>query len=210
MAFGDTYATLAEFKTYLKWQGATDDAMLTDVLTAASREIEQHCHRQFNRDTATVPTATARQYPPETIWEVEVDDFYTTTGLLVDIDTSNNGSFIARLDPTQYELHPVNGILDGVEGWPYTHIRSFQGIWFPIPRAWRRTNSVRVSALWGWASVPAPVKRACLMLAAQTLKMQEAPLGVAGMDQFGTIRVRDLPQVRTKLVPYVRNLVLVG
>jgi hypothetical protein len=63
---------------------------------------------------------------------------------------------------------------------------------------------VRDTARWGWTAVPAPVKEATLALAEETFKMKDAPFGVAGMGEFGAIRVRANPRIVTMLSPYVR------
>jgi hypothetical protein len=48
------------------------------------------------------------------------------------------------------------------------------------------------------------------MLAAETFKMREAPLGVAGWSDMGVIRVRDVPQVARMLYPFERDRVKVA
>lgn len=193
------YATLPELKAYMQITDTTDDAALMDALDSASRGITETCGRTFTMST----TATARQFQPTThCWSL-VDDFWTTTGLIV--ETGTDGSTWTAY--TDYELDPANGMVSGEPGWPYSRINAV-GWSFPCSSSRRRT--LQVTAKWGWSSIPSPVKQACLMLASETSKLKGAPFGVANMDQFGPVRVRDNPMAMRRLQPYILNPVLVG
>lgn len=210
MAIGDPYVTLAELKDYLFGSehvaNTGNDMALTSALESATSEIERHCNRQFN----AASSATARVYAPDTAHLVHVDDFHTTTDLVVEVDSSGDGSFSTVVPASSYELYPYNGVVDGQPGWPYQRIRLVGGTRFPS--LWnRRTGTVRVTAQWGWTTVPAPVQQACLIMAAETFKMRDAPFGVAGMDQFGALfRVRDNRIAAAKLARFVKNRIMVG
>lgn len=207
MPLGDSYATLAELKAYMK-SSLNDETMydssLTSALASVSREIERHCNRQFNKEDAP----TARDYDGDSVFTYRdgsrvihwaaVDDFWDTVGLVVQSDDT---TWIS----SDYKLYPRNGIVDGQTGWPYREIRAAN------PSTLRfDEDGLTVTAKWGWASVPAPVKQACLILAAETFQIKDAPFGVAGMDQFGVIRVRDNRMAAAKLAPYVRDPILVA
>jgi len=203
MALGDNYATLVELKAYLGIPDTDEDDQLTDALDSASRGIEQFTNRQFN----DAVTATARVYYPEHGCRVEVDDFHTTTGLVVDTDEGDDGTYETEWASTDYQLQPLNGIVDGVTGWPYREIIAVEGRRFPTCS---HRAPVQVTARWGWAAVPAPVKQATLIVAAETFKLSTAPFGVAGFDGFGAVRVRDNPMAARRLAPYVRHVVLLA
>lgn len=206
MAIGDPYATLAELKDYLKLTGTTEfDDRLTDALLSASREVERYCNRQFNQ----VTSATSRVYRPGSLSKVMSDDFYSTTGFALETDPGGDGTFGVLWTDADYELSPDNGIVDGQPGWPYWKIEAVRGLYFPINNYGKR-STVRVTAKWGWAAVPAPVKQATLIMAAETYSLKGAPLGVAGFGDFGPIRVRDNKMASAKLMRYRRNAVLVG
>lgn len=211
MAIGDPYATLAEVKDYLKvpvTKTSLDEA-LTDALASATAEIERHCDRQFNK----AASATARVFEPVDVRLTRVDDFWTTTGLVVETDPGGAGSFTTAFTSGDYELFPLNGVVNGQIGWPYSEIKAVAGLYFPkyVTQPYRRVGVVRVTAQWGWAAVPAPVKQACLIMAAETFKLKDAPFGVAGSDQFGTIlRVHDNRMAASKLARYCRTRVQVG
>jgi hypothetical protein len=54
------------------------------------------------------------------------------------------------------------------------------------------------------------VKQACLLLAAEILKLKDAPFGVAGFDGFGVVRVGQNRRATALLGPYRRWPVLVA
>jgi hypothetical protein len=198
MAIGDSYATTAELKSYLRITDTTDDTLLTAALATASRLVEHHCSRQFNKDSPATPTA--RVYYPLNQSDAAVDDFYTTTGLIVAMSTADDGTYGTTLTAAQYQLLPLNGVRSGEAGWPYFRLR-LQNTTF--------TSTVRpqlqVTASWGWNAVPAAVKQATVYMAEEVYKLKGAPFGVANTDQFGPIRVRENPRVMAMLAPYRLN-----
>lgn len=210
MAIGDPYATLNDIKNYLKIDltDTSRDIPLTSALASASGDIEKHCQRQFNLAAGT----SSRVYAPAAWNEVRTDDFATDTGLVIEIDSGGTGTFDQTVPGSDCELYPLNGISDGVPGWPYNRVRAAGGVSFPVPQlSYRRYATVRVTAQWGWPAVPAPIKQACLIIAAQKFRLADAPWGVAGMTEYGTaVRIREIPLVKETLVPYIRYPVLGG
>ena len=193
-------------KSRLGIADTNDDTPLTNALAAASLAIEGYCGRQFN----DAGSASPRVYYPDTLTLIEVDDFSTTAGLIVAQDFSNAGTYTTILSSANYQLEPLNGVVDGTPGWPYYRIRIIQ-TWNPLwytsigdPR-----TSIQITAQWGWSAVPAPVSEACLMLAEETFKMKDAPYGVAGFSQYGAVRVRDNPKIEALLMRYVRTPILI-
>lgn len=203
MALGETYATLADLKAYLGITDTVDDTKLNDALATASRGIEKYVDRQLNQAGVVSP----RVYYPQDRCLLEVDDFHTAAGLIVKTDDDNDGVYETTWSSSDYQLEPLNGIVDGMDGWPYSRIRAVDSRWFPTCS---RRASVQVTADWGWSAVPAPVKQACLIIAAETHKLKDAPFGVAGFGDFGPVRVRDNPMAAAKLAPYRRNAVMVA
>jgi hypothetical protein len=138
-----------------------------------------------------------------------IDDFHTLTGLVVKTDETDDGTFEETWTSADYQLEPLNGIREGTTGWPWWMIRAVgDSRDFPVNEKKRAT--LEVTARWGWSAVPGPVKTACLIMAAETFKLATAPLGVAGMGEFGIVRVRDNRMATAKLEPYRRDIVLVG
>jgi hypothetical protein len=209
VAFLDPYATRTELKSYLRIDAAQDDYDddLDDVLDSATREINNYCSRQFNRDDVITSTSTqTRVYAVRYPWLAEIDDIHTLADLEIETDTSGDGTYETTWEAADYQLEPLNGIRDGNTGWPYFKIRAIGSKTFPVLG---HQASLRVTGHFGWSAVPKDVKQACLMLSAETFKMREAPFGVAGWSEFGAIRVRDIPKVAKLLYPYERSRVKV-
>lgn len=203
---GQPYVELENFKDYLKIkrEKIEQDPLLEEALRSASGEIETHCNRQFNR----AETATPRVYPATSLTEVEVDDFWTKTDLVVEVDLDDDGVYETVVDSSNYELYPANGVVSGQIGWPFWRIE-FIDLW--LPQRSRRKNIVQVTAKWGWAAVPEAVRQATEIIAAETYQLKDAPFGTAGMDQFGNIyHVRDNRIAAGKLARYCRKRIPVG
>lgn len=199
MALGDPYATLSDLKARLGITDATEDARLDEALTVASRGIEHCTHRQFNAAAAAAP----RLYYPDGSGWATVDDFYTTDDLTIETDAGGGAWTTWAAD--DYELHPLNGIVDGATGWPYWRIKAIRR---PLSCADRA--SLRVTAKWGWAAVPAPIKEATLILAEEIFKLRDTPFGAGGYGEYGRIRARENPNVWLRIAPYQREAVLVA
>lgn len=203
MALGDSYAMTAELKTRLRITDATYDTQLGEALSTASRGIEQCCHRQFN----SAGSASARSFYATCSGYALVHDFHTTTGLVIKTDAGGDGTFETTWSSsTDYELHPLDGVVDQVTGWPYWKIVAVDRT---FPTGTKRAN-LQVTANWGWSAVPAPVKEACLILAEDIYKTKDAPFGVGGYGEYGRIRARENPNVWLRISPYVREPVPVG
>lgn len=202
MALGDLYATLSELKNRLRITDTTYDDQLTSALTVASAGVEHACNRQFN----DAGSATARIYYPRSRTVVDVDDFHTTTGLVVATDAGADATFETTLTSSQYELRPLNGVVAGRSGWPYNQVRTVR-TWFPTCT---ERASVQVTARWGWAAVPAPIKEATLILAEDVFKLRDTPFGVGGYGEYGRVRARENPNVWLRIQPYVHAPVLVA
>lgn len=209
-ALGDPYITVPEMKAYSDIPGINNkfDAIIDSVIQSASEQIELKCDRQFNKAI----DATSRVYTPKLPRVITVDDFWTTEGLIIEIDTNGDGSFSTVLVPSDYILEPLNGMVAGQPGWPFNRIRlrgssvlfgGWQGLcdWY---------SSVRVTAKWGWATVPDNVKQATFLLANENFAAKGAPLGVAGSNAFGDIRVRQGFLWQDKIQKYMRSDLLVG
>jgi hypothetical protein len=146
MALGDSYATVAELEAML---GKSDDGTFARLLHDASRQVEAFTRRQFNK--SEVPEARRfRALDPE---RLPVDDFHTLYDLAVETDGQ-------AWDADSYDARPWNGIVDGMEGWPFFDL-------FAVGRYWpiSRRATVYVTAQWGWTLVPAGIVQATLLVA---------------------------------------------
>lgn len=195
------YATLAELKVRLENDAdepAQDDA-LDRVLLAASRTIDGLTSDIFYPLTAATLT-------------LDADDSGTlvlapSLRSVTSIATDDNGTrtYATVWAPTDYDLEPANAVLYGQ---PYTALRLPPNGRYQFPRG-RRT--VRIVGDWGWASVPTPVREACLVLAHRLVKRPDAALGVVAATTIDgaaiPLRAGD-PDVAALLAPYRRRVVL--
>lgn len=189
MALGAPYVTVGELRDYSQIGDSADDLWIAQVAAAVTQQIEQWCRRQFN----DAGTASARVYVPNSASHVIVDDFHTVTGLVVKTGTGVGGVFGTTL--TDYTLEPLNGVQYGRIGFPYRRI-VLPTASFVSPNG---RPTVEVTARWGWAAVPDPVKRAALIQAARILARRNSPHGLqsAGSGDF-VFRVSRIPDPDVK------------
>lgn len=187
MAVTNGYCTLTQLKEYIDQGGAVtlgtnDDTEMEFAINSASRQIDAHCNRRFYLDGS----ATARVYAAEHPTLLKVDDISTSSGLIIKTDSTGNGTFDRTWTTADYQLEPLNGIQEGLSGWPYWRVRAIDDEAFPVDTRAR----VQVTAVWGWAAVPAAVLQACLIQALANFKRKDAPYGVVGFDEYGAARAQ--------------------
>jgi hypothetical protein len=201
MAQGDLYVTLAQMKTRLGISDTADDAALTSACTATKTWIDNYCNRRrFGFQKASA--ATARLYRPSTSCRVRTDDISSTTSLVVKIDTGNNGGFDTTwTSGTNFLLEPLDAVASDGDSRPYTSLSTIDGHTFPC----HVRPAVQVTALWGWPAVPSLVTEAAYQLAEETFKLKDAPFGVAGVNDFGVLRIgnQTMNRVQAMLADYV-------
>lgn len=188
------YATVAELKGELGVTDTADDAKVERALDAASRTIDQFCGRRFYADA----TASARTYRATDPYALRVDDISTLTGLVVKTDTAANGTYDTTLTiTTDFVVDPPNAI---TQNRPVTMLRHVNGT---FPTAGFRSR-VEVTAKWGWPRVPPEVRKACLIEAARLYRRKDTPEGVAGISDFGVVRISRFmdPDAERLLKPY--------
>lgn len=198
------YITEREFLDYIKSPAESGDPNIAAAISAVSALINQHCDRTFY-----LPDATSDRYftpcTPEEWYVLPIEDIATLDDLVVAVDRTNSGTYAPLTLNTDFLAEPISQTRNGIAGWPYDTLRILSSTRWPIRlQPWWR-DTVRVTGTFGWAEVPEPVKQAAKILTALYYKLGDAPLGVAGFDQFGSIRVREVPQVATLLTPFVSN-----
>jgi hypothetical protein len=197
------YVSAAEFKEWVRLQvdDTVDDTAAALVLSAAERAVTTHCGRTFDQVVPTANPATARLFAARFGDLVWVDDFWTTSGLIVETRSAASGAYTTWAT-ADYQLEPLNGIADGVAGWPWFRIRATGSRRFPVDA---RFATVRVTAKWGWSAVPDDVQLATKLQAALLLKRREAPNGLLEFAGDGaSLRVSPIDgHVMRLLQPYV-------
>lgn len=177
--------TAPDLAAHLGIPDTQDDVHIVNAVNAANRAVVRYCGRNF--DVTTSASASARTFAPKTHTLCAVDDFHTTDGLVVKIDTNDDGTFGDPLTlNTDFFLEPTNGREDGLAV-PYRRLVSTSWLW-PM---FNRRPSVQVTAAWGWASVPDDVFEAALIKGARLFKRKDSPEGVlGGFQDFNAITIR--------------------
>jgi hypothetical protein len=195
-----TYVDLPALKESLGIPADDDsrDAALTRALNAASRGIDRDTGRRFWLDDAPV----ARTYKPQQRlmrdqdgdWLI-VDDIGDEEGLLVESGTPGSWSPVANI-----ETGPDNALQ---KGQPITALLQAYGAW----GIWTPTARVRVTARWGWPTVPDEVVQATLIQAARLQRRKDSPEGVTGSAEWGVVR---LPRTDPDVFALIKDLALPG
>lgn len=197
---------LEDLRSILTIHDRGDDAALTAAITAASRAVENYCGQAFT-DAGSV---SARSQGVTVIdhYTARCDPFHTLAGLVIKTDGDDDGTYETTWTGADYELERFGGDLAYVlapAGTPYDTIRAVGSYSFPTAgtRRWR----VQVTAQWGWATVPEPVKFSTKLMAHDLWKRKDAPGGIAaGGVELGGVRLSPnvYRQVEALLGDFVR------
>lgn len=196
MAITNGYSTLAQVKSALRITDTVDDALLEMAIESASRMIDGHAGRYFySSGTAT------RIFVADDALICQIDDLSGTAITLV-TDPDADGTWADTWATIDYQLEPVNGIVDGLQV-PYTRIRATENYTFPTLSG---EALVKVTGVFGWASVPMAITQACIIQSSRIFKRLDSPLGVAGFGDMGAVRVSRYldPDVQQLVAPYVK------
>jgi hypothetical protein len=185
--------TLLRLKLGIEADDTTRDELLTKALAASSRGIDRVTGRRFWLDE----TATTRTVNPRgrVVREADgdlllVNDIGNTASLVVEIGSGSTFTAV-----TDYETSPDNALADGQ---PVTGLLRLNGTWGT------GTTRVRITARFGWPTVPDEITEAALIQATRLYKRKDSPEGIIGSAEWG---VRNLsrrdPDVWNLLEPYV-------
>lgn len=188
MAWAPDYTTVERLRNYLNIEDGSDDVFLSAWISAVSRNVDNHCGRQFGK----VEALEERYFTPQwdrrrSAWYVPIDDLRSTSGLVI---TKDDATTVA-----DYQLLPRNA---PALGRPYDKIRleSCTG------------EIAMLSEFWGWASVPPSIETAMWLQASRLNARRNSPFGVAGSPSAGS-EIRLLakldPDFLVVLKPYVRK-----
>lgn len=173
------YASNAQIKAALNITDTDRDSIVGMAGSAASELIDLYCGRTFGTVSAT------RYYSASDSGVLAVDDL-AGTALTVLSSSSVDGTYdVAWTADTDYQLDPLNGRRNGIT-WPYTALRAVGSKSWPIGDG---EASVKVTGVFGWPSVPSVVVQAAVLQASRIYMRNLSPLGVAGGNEFGAMRV---------------------
>lgn len=193
------YTNVTALKVYLHISGSADDALLADLVTRASRLIDEHCGRRF------YPTTTTRTFDangPQVHNRMLLldEDLLSVTTL-----TNGDGDVIAADD---YMLRPLNWepyfaiVLKQSSGKRWTYVNDPEG-------------AIRVEGVWGYTNaVPETIKQAALRLAAWLYRQRDTGvelLQVEVNEQGQAASPPRLPRdVHDMLGPFIRVKLMVA
>jgi hypothetical protein len=189
-----SYATLAQVKTYLGISGATDDALINDMLSSATAMIDSYTHRTF----AAQINATRHFDAYEDVEGARLILDYD----LCSIASITNGDGTA-VTSAQYVTSPRNST-------PYNTItlkRSYGAYWTTDNNG-DPENAIAISGKWGYSQTPpADIEQACIRMASYMYRQKDSQVfDVTATPELGQITIPQgtPPDVIRLLKPYVR------
>lgn len=190
------YATVAQLREYARITDAddtVDDARMERDITAASRAIDEHCHRQFGNTVE----------PEERLFNVRsrgyVNGVQSSAVIMDDLSTLAGAVVtVAGNVVTPVNWLPLNAFQRG-KPWERVNLPGFLSF---------DQGAISITGVWGWAAVPVAVTQACLLQALRLTKRPDSPFGVAGSPELGSeLRLLSKvdPDVAVMLKRYVRR-----
>ena len=207
MAITNGYCTQNQLKAFIgiPTSDSQDDDLLDDAVNAASRQIDAFCGRQFYADGS----ASARKFFTDDLYRLRVDDISTTTRLIVKYDDDDDGTYEVTVSASDYQVLPINGVVGGIQGSPFYIIEliSDSSNEWPLDYSSNRPRA-EITAKWGYATTPEQIRQATLMLASELFAMRNAPLGVAGIGDFGVVNIQQNREITRLIGPFRKGNVL--
>jgi hypothetical protein len=204
---GTWYIGLQEFKDRMGITDSTDDSQAQIAIQTVAGWVNEYAGQHFNRITET------RTFVPHEIVKINIDPLVSVTAFNVDRDGSGvfaeswvrDVDYQLRIGPDSYNPN-ATGILR-----PYRQAVTIQsGKLFPFIYPFAHLDRVQIQGTWGWSQVPSGVTEASFILAADLFKMKDAPFGVAGVADYGVLRIQANPWLIELLRPFKNQRRAVG
>lgn len=194
-----TLAQVREHQQRTDASNTTQDALIGDLITVASDMVMSYTQREFapTSGSGSTPVARTYRYDGRGMVNLAPDDARTVTQVRIDTD----GSDPTTLTSDQFKLWPTRA-KDGV----YTHLHLIGVSGGSTLTDYPTYREVEVTGTWGWATVPTPVERACILLVMDLLS-RTSNWKSSDMDSMmpsGSSVAIPL-HVRTMLSPYKRH-----
>ena len=207
MAITNGYITQNQLKAFvgIPTSDSQVDDILDEAINAASRQIDAFCGRQFYADGST----SARKFFTNDLYRLRVDDISTTTGLVVKYDDDDDGTYETTVSSSDFQVLPINGVVGGIQGNPFyiVELISDGNHEWPLDFSSNRPRA-EITAKWGYATTPEQIRQATLMLASELFAMRNAPLGVAGIGDFGVVNIQQNREITRLIAPFRKGTVL--
>jgi len=193
----NAYCALTDVRNddVVKISGTSHDELIIKVINGVSRHIDHFCARFF------YVSSEVRYYTPKNSFCADVDDISSASGVTIETDNNGDGIFESAWTSTDYYLSGYNDLL---KGFPFTKIETspVTSFFFPTIR-----KSLKVTASFGWASVPDPVAVACILQSNRIWNRFKTPLGQVGTSTLGTMNLsipKLDPDIEALLLPFRR------
>jgi len=185
------YCTLEEVKAHLGHMTAeTDDDILEDIINAVSAEIDKYCDRTFTSSSAT-------KYYDGVQDDLLVDDLVSVTSLKLDMDGDH--VYETTLSDSDYDLLPYN---ESPKWLVKLSESSSYGSF-----AEGKTKAVEITGMWGFSSVPEPVKQAAIIQSCRIYRLSQSGYGTEiGTPEIGVSTVYQglSSDARRLLAPFIK------
>lgn len=180
------FPTVADLQDFARSEIPTADTVLyTSALAAAISEIRSGTQR--NLVLAPV-TATARVFVPSSRMHLRIDDAVSITSVV------NKGVTL-----TGYQTSPLNGVSASGEYRPIEQVDLVNGDLFEFGDDNAAEATVTVTARWGWADIPEPIRFATLILAKDILSNRDVRFGLVAVTDAAGIGARTNAEVRAAI-----------
>lgn len=194
MALTNAYCTLSDLKTSLAIEDITDDTALEAAILTASRMVDDYTGRFFYRD-GTTAAPVVRYYTAQDWYTCNTDDFVSISQIAT--DDNFDQLYTTIWESNDYMVEPVN---NPRRGWPLSRLLAIDSYIFP----YNLPQSVKVTAVWGWPSIPAEITMATKLQASRLFIRRQSPFGIAGTPEIGTVRLTSRldPDVEALIRPF--------
>lgn len=195
------YCTLAELRAspVANWPSSdtTQDQFLCDIITAASRAIDEECGRYFYKSAAhEVRYFSAKDYN-----RAYVGDFVSVTALYTD-NASGDRSYPYTWQTTDYDTWPYDAATFS-EQFPYRFIEVTPRGTYKFPKG--LAKGIKLDAVFGWPAVPSPIAKACLLYSFEMLKFYQTPLSEAAGEPVTTAQAVRLVPMDPRVVSMIQD-----
>lgn len=191
MAITNGYCSLDQLKAYAIPRGGgsattdtADDAVMEDIVEQVSRYLDSQTGRRFYANSVD----ETRYFQTSDSYECEIDDL-SAAPTSISVDYTDLRSYTA-LDSGDYELDPVNALLDGK---PYTTvlIAPNSDAYFPHTR-----RGVRIVGKFGFPSIPDEIKNLALAISLNVYQARSGQSSAGNVTVTASgivIRPQDVP-----------------
>ena len=200
----DQYVDKDDLKGMIGLTGSGQDNNIDNAINASSRLIDQITGRHFYKSESV----QVKHFTPNNEYILDVPDIANTTGLIVQLDTTDDGSHDKTITlDTDFYLKALNVTdMEGDYNIPYQKLvildrRSAERFDPDI------VKQVKIPAIWGWDNIPDAIKQATLLQASRLWKRKDSPFSTYGSSETGEMELFQKmdPDAKTLVRPYIKH-----